>query len=309
MQHPLVSIGIPTYNRAEGFLEQAINSARGQNYPNIEIIIGDNCSQDRTGELVQSFADPRIRYYRHENNIGPENNFNFCLDQANGAYFLLLHDDDLIDPDFVDTCMQAAIHRTHYGLIRTGIRVINEYGQIQTERENRTKGETFEDKLMAWFTHQSPWYFCNTLFNTKALKQDGGLRSKRKLLQDGVAVTKLHARLPSIDVAEIKASFRKHHGEITFAVRVKDWVDDFLDLLALMVALAPPASKGKIQTEGHRFFANLSYGRAKAVQNRWSRWITYWLVYREFGFKYPPPLIRTYVNRVRDLFRGNTLKN
>jgi glycosyltransferase involved in cell wall biosynthesis len=303
MPHPLVSIGIPTYNRADGFLKQAIDSALRQTYSEIEIIVADNCSQDHTSDLVKGFADQRIRYFRHEHNIGPENNFNFCLDHAKGSYFLLLHDDDLIDPDFLETGLETAGYRTHYGIIRTGLRVVDGNGVILLERENRTLGDSFEEKLTSWFTHQSPWYFCNTLFNTSKLKQIGGLRSKRKLLQDGVAVTKLCSSLPTIDVVPIKASIRKHHGEITFAVRVKDWIEDFLDLLDLMVALAPE-NKVKIQNEGHRFFANLSYNRANAVQSPWERWMAYWIVYKEFGYKYPPPPVRGKIDKIFDSMRG-----
>lgn len=302
MNSPLVSIGIPTFNRADGFLIDAINSATRQTYSNIEIIIGDNCSEDHTESLVQSIGDPRIHYFRHDQNIGPENNFNFCLDQAKGHYFLLLHDDDLIDKDYIETCLQAADYQPHFGFIRTGIRVIDENGAILRERENRTLGDTFEDKMMSWFTHQSPWYLCNTLFNTQKLKEIDGFRSKRKLLQDGVAVTKLCARFPTIDVEPVKASIRKHHGEITFAVRVTDWAEDFLELLDLMVELAPN-DKAMIRTEGHRFFANLSNGRASAVKSRRLRWLAYFNVWRLFNYKYMPPPVRYLFDRVSSLKR------
>ena len=96
---PLVSIGIPTYNRADGFLKQALQSAVNQTYGNIEIIVSDNCSTDHTEDLVNEFSDSRIKYIKHNNNIGANNNFNFCVNSAKGDYFLLLHDDDLIDPD------------------------------------------------------------------------------------------------------------------------------------------------------------------------------------------------------------------
>ena len=108
---PLVSIGIPTYNRADGYLRGCIESALNQTYPNLEIFISDNCSSDNTGTLVKSFNDPRIRYHRHDVNIGGNNNFNYCVKKARGIYFLLLHDDDLIDADFIEVCMKAVNYR------------------------------------------------------------------------------------------------------------------------------------------------------------------------------------------------------
>ena len=53
---PLVSIGIPTYNRADGYLRECIESAINQTYPNIEIVISDNCSSDDTEALVTGFT-------------------------------------------------------------------------------------------------------------------------------------------------------------------------------------------------------------------------------------------------------------
>ena len=70
----LVTIGIPTYNRAGGYLRKVIERSLGQTYQNLEIIVADNCSTDETPELVQSIDDPRLRYFRHDTNIGAINN-------------------------------------------------------------------------------------------------------------------------------------------------------------------------------------------------------------------------------------------
>ena len=109
---PLVTIAIPTYNRAGSYLPVALNAARGQNYPRLEIIVADNASSDDTASFVQGIRDPRLRYLRHQVNIGANRNYNYCLSKARGDYFLLLHDDDAIDADFVDACMKAANHKT-----------------------------------------------------------------------------------------------------------------------------------------------------------------------------------------------------
>ena len=116
----LVSIGIPTYNRANSYLRCALQSAVNQTYKNIEVIVSDNCSPDNTESVVKEFNDPRIRYYRQRENIGPLNNRNFCLEQAQGQYFVMLLDDDLIDDDFISTCMDAVRYHTELGVILTG---------------------------------------------------------------------------------------------------------------------------------------------------------------------------------------------
>ncbi|HRV93085.1 MAG TPA: glycosyltransferase family 2 protein [Anaerolineae bacterium] len=293
---PLVSIGIPTYNRADGYLKQALQSAVDQTYPHLEIIIADNCSTDDTEGVVTSFKDPRINYFKHAQNIGAANNFNFCLDQAQGAYFLMLHDDDLIDPDFVTVCMKKAQYNTELGVIRTGTREIDGQGRLLHQTRNQVDGLSTADFFRGWFNYKTSFYLCSTLFNTRRLKELGGLHSKHNLLQDGVAIVQLAAKYGRADVEEVKASFRKHEGELTFAAKVGDWCDDFLSLLDLMVALAPD-SKAQIREEGMRFFAEVCYKRAKAVKSSSQRMLAYLVVYRKFKFRHMPPPVYYFIQR------------
>ncbi len=188
---PLVTVAIPTYNRASLFLRDAINAALQQTYSNIEVIISDNCSTDDTEAVVKSFTDPRIRYFRQEQNIGANNNFNFCLQQAKGDYFLLFLDDDQIDPDFIETCMNAAQDQTNIGIIRTGTRMINEDGEVKFERPNQSQGLSFAELLLAWFNNKTTFYLCSTLINTRALQEAGGFRSRHNLFQDAGAELRL----------------------------------------------------------------------------------------------------------------------
>ena len=81
---PLITIAIPTYNRANAYLMQALESAVNQTYRNLEIIVSDNCSTDNTETVVRGFDDPRIRYIRQNENIGANNNFNFCIKRGEG---------------------------------------------------------------------------------------------------------------------------------------------------------------------------------------------------------------------------------
>ena len=74
--NPLVTIAIPTYNRANAYLKTAISCALKQSYQNLEILISDNNSEDNTEELVNQFSDRRIRYVKHPENIGFVKNWN-----------------------------------------------------------------------------------------------------------------------------------------------------------------------------------------------------------------------------------------
>ena len=69
-EYPLVSIIITSYNRAD-LVGKAIGSAIEQDYPNLEIIITDNCSTDESEKVIREYIhDKRVKYSRNETNIG-----------------------------------------------------------------------------------------------------------------------------------------------------------------------------------------------------------------------------------------------
>jgi hypothetical protein len=109
-----------------------------------------------------------------------------------------------------------------------------------------------------------------------------------------MAEVQLVARYGRVDTKDIKASFRRHHGEMTFAVKVKDWCEDSLELLDLMCTLASK-NKALIRSEGMRFFSKLNYGRASAVKLPVGRFIAYMTVFKIFNYKYLPPPVRRFI--------------
>jgi len=105
---PLVSIGVPVYNE-ERFIAAALASLRAQDYPNLEVIVSDNASTDRTFAICQQLAaaDPRIRVERAQENRGATANFQYVLDQARGTYFMWASGHDLWSPSLVTECVRS----------------------------------------------------------------------------------------------------------------------------------------------------------------------------------------------------------
>lgn len=101
---PLVSICIPTYNRAT-MAGKAIESALAQTFTNIEVIVVDNDSDDGIESVVKKFPDPRLRFYKNAKNLGMFGNFNRCIELSDGKYIHILHSDDYIDPHFIEVCI------------------------------------------------------------------------------------------------------------------------------------------------------------------------------------------------------------
>jgi len=100
---PSVTIGLPVWN-GEHYLPGCIDALLAQTYQDYELIISDNGSTDRTGEICLEYAarDPRIRYVRQPVNMGPFKNYNYLLDEAKGEYFMWAPVDDRWSPNFVE---------------------------------------------------------------------------------------------------------------------------------------------------------------------------------------------------------------
>jgi glycosyltransferase involved in cell wall biosynthesis len=92
---PKVSVMIPTFNQ-ERLIARAIESAQRQDYPNLEIIISDDCSTDDTYEVVKKYlADHRVVYFRNEVNLGRVANYKKTLyERVSGEWALNLDGDD-----------------------------------------------------------------------------------------------------------------------------------------------------------------------------------------------------------------------
>ena len=97
---PKISVCIPTYNRVQ-LLPQAIHSVLKQTESDFELIICDDGSTDGTAELLAEYADPRIHYIRHLQNIGKSNNMRSGFEAATGEYFIKFDDDDRLTPQFL----------------------------------------------------------------------------------------------------------------------------------------------------------------------------------------------------------------
>jgi len=105
--NPLISICIPTYNRAD-LIVDTLDSVITQTYKNFEIVVYDDGSTDNTEEVIRRFKDlgvsknkPMIRYFKKENE-GEAMTRNALIDVANGEYILWLDSDDLLYPDIIN---------------------------------------------------------------------------------------------------------------------------------------------------------------------------------------------------------------
>lgn len=106
--HPPVSVCIPTYN-SEATVSDTLRSALAQRYANLEIIVSDDASVDRTVSLVRSFNDARLKLIVQPKNLGLVGNWNAAVAAARGELIKLLPADDLLDPDCIRMQVNALV--------------------------------------------------------------------------------------------------------------------------------------------------------------------------------------------------------
>lgn len=135
----VVSVGLPVFN-GETYLRETLDSLQAQSLRDIEIVIVDNASTDRTAGicLACQARDERIRYIRNERNIGAAPNFNRVFELSRAPLFHGGACDDLYEPTFLERCVEALDRDRGAVLAHARTRLIGETGEplVLDEREN-----------------------------------------------------------------------------------------------------------------------------------------------------------------------------
>lgn len=151
--NPLVSIGIPTYNRPQE-LQKAIEALINQTYKNLEIIISDNCSPNPEVEnICQQYIlkDNRIIYYRQNENIGMARNGEFVLHKATGEYYMWCMDDDWISENFIKESIDFLLKNPFYSIVFGNMNFYNlDYSLVRKCPQISFDDEYAEERMLKY---------------------------------------------------------------------------------------------------------------------------------------------------------------
>jgi len=172
---PLVSVVIPTYNRA-GVLYYALHSVMNQTLQNFEVFVVDDASDDATPELIEYFDDPRIHYIRFATNRKAAAARNAGMSEARGKYIAFLDSDDEWLPEKLEkqvACLESL--SDEWGCCYTGA-FVNKVGGLTRHRiyRPRRSGALVRDLLKGNFVIWTPTF----MFRRSCL-EDIGLMDER----------------------------------------------------------------------------------------------------------------------------------
>lgn len=215
--NPLITIIIPVYN-GENFLSKAIDSAIGQTYKNIEVLVIDDGSKDKTKEIVQKFADKRIKYI-YKNNGGVASALNLGINNAKGEYISWLSHDDYYLPDKLEK--QVAILN---GLDPEDRSKTIIYSAFQEMNEDNIIYDKFEPHKKAPIEKLTNPYYpnlmgyvngCTTLIPTNSLKEIGLFDENLFYTQDSDMWFRLFPKNKVYYQSDITLVSRKHKDQGT----------------------------------------------------------------------------------------------
>ncbi|WP_155302134.1 glycosyltransferase [Desulfosarcina widdelii] len=176
----LISVITPTYNR-RNFIGSAINSVLNQSYKNIEHIIVDDGSNDKTSDLVRDIqkSDPRVKYYYQENK-GQSSARNFGLKLAMGDFICFLDSDDIFLEEHIEKCLKVFKKNPEVDIVYGDWIPINEKGI----KKNIKNLKRYTGKI----TYQ---LFCNNcvsmnsvMVRSKCFKEMGGMNENCEVADD-----------------------------------------------------------------------------------------------------------------------------
>jgi glycosyltransferase involved in cell wall biosynthesis len=226
-----VTIGIPTFNRSLLSL-RAIRSALAQTYADVEVLVSDDASSDGTADRIEEISDSRLVFYRQSTRLGLIGNFDFCLRNATGEFFLLLGDDDVLLPTAIEGLVEpfrnppAELNPESIGLVWSPCHVVDADG---TPRWTTAAGPEFEPPLALvtgiWRGNRGP-RLSSILVRTSDAIAVGGYQSRHGYICDmgnycSVALLRDHV----VCTGEPLVQFTSHHGSTTSKSDVRQWMN------------------------------------------------------------------------------------
>ena len=121
MPTPKISVLMPVYKTDKRHLKEAIESILQQTFSDFEFLILDDCPEDSREDVVKSFNDKRIKYFKNEKNLGITKARNKLIDMAKGEYLAVFDHDDLSMPTRFEKQVQFLDENADCGVVGCNI--------------------------------------------------------------------------------------------------------------------------------------------------------------------------------------------
>ena len=263
-----VTVGIPTINRSS-LAVRAICSALAQTYSDIEVIVSDDASTDDTVQRTQEIHDPRLVLFQQKQRLGLVGNFDFCLRNATGEFFLLLGDDDVLLPNAIERLTAPFlspalwVQPASVGVVWSPCQIANAKNSHFWTTESGPELESVSSLLVALFAGDRGPRLTSILLRTQDAIAVGGYESKYGDLCDiGNWGRAALLREYAVCIPEPLVQYTNHPGSTTSQSAVQQWQEwariVHADLLTSAHASKDGNALGKLQAAKKNFISGIT---------------------------------------------------
>jgi glycosyltransferase involved in cell wall biosynthesis len=240
--HGLVSVIVASYNHAE-YLEERMESLINQTYQNIEILVIDDCSRDRSVEVLRKYeTHPKVNLIVREENGGWVAVSNLGVEISKGEFILFANCDDSCEPEMLEKLVES-MHDNHTaGVAYCRSEMIDEDGNLLGDdflgREDRFKSKCFHDVLI---TKKEMTFFLlhscvipnlsAALIRKDCYLDSGGMTNFYKVCADWDLFFRIAKKFDVAYLAKPLNKFRQHKTTIRSSTKNRDMYAEFFKLL------------------------------------------------------------------------------
>ncbi len=236
MQPPLVSIVVISYNQGK-YVRENLDSIKAQTYSNIELIVGDDASQDDSVEVFEAWLKdngyPTVFKNYHKVNTGLPTMLNECIEKTTGKYIKLIAADDFLHPESIEKCVAKLEEEgEECGMVFTDTYSVDDNGDLLPAiGDYDAIGALSSEDLKELLLQGNQIAALTTMIRKKVLLETGAYDNKF-IIEDYYRWLKISQKYNISYVAEKLAYYRQHGHNIS--VLRAERIDEEVVLLQMM---------------------------------------------------------------------------
>lgn len=258
---PLVTVVVPAYN-AQNFLKATLESAVGQTFRDIDVVVVDDGSTDATGAIAEAMGG-RVRVVR-QSNAGMSASRNRGIASSDSEYIALLDSDDVWHPQKIERQLQAMHQRPTAGLCFTGFTWW--YGEDQSAWLQEPRAAAVDPRFCGWIYHQlildnwalpSSWLMRRTMW-----EQTGPFLCDNQQTDDWEYVVRASRHFPFVKLQEQFVLYRQLNSSLSKRMAIENFGElmreSLLDRFGLASPDGTPVDQSALERERYKGWRNFA---------------------------------------------------
>ena len=261
---PKVSVVMPVHN-GERFLAQSIDSILSQTFGDLEFVIVDDGSVDRTEAIIRSYPDKRICYIKNDMNMGVSNSLNKGIDCARGEYIARMDADDISLP-------QRFQRQTDFLNAHPDVCLCGTWGVLFGEAQGIKRTPVTDEEIRCWALFHTPFLHPSVMFRRDVFQRSGLRYTQNIPAQDYDLWTRIPRAQHMANIPRVLIRYRVHQNSV--GGRCSDKQVVYADLVRerLLLGLGFPSLSVE-QKAVHRLAAELPFNLSREEHQHIDQWL------------------------------------